>query len=253
VFGPPIAGALTELADVRLPFVVLGLAVAATLVPVARLEMPEADRSELPMTRAERGVMRRLITERRVIAAILVVVSFRYSIGVFEPLWATHLDGLGASTMVVTLSLTAFALPMLLVARRAGALSDRYGARFTSVVSALATVPLMAAYGFVTSIPVIVLLVVPQGLCEAVQSPGAQAALGDAAPRRDAASAQGLGEAAGSAAAAIGAFTASPLYAWAGAGPAWAVAGLVMLVLLVTSAVLDRPVRARPRAVVLTG
>lgn len=246
VFGPPVAGLLTDLADVRLPFVVLGVAVAAMLVPIARISMPEAQRGVTTQTKHERRVMRRLITDRRILAAMLVVVSFRYSIGVFEPLWAVHLDRLGASTMVVTLSLTGFALPMLLVARRAGALSDRYGPRLTSVVSALATVPLMASYGFLTSVPIIALLVIPHGLAEAVQSPGTQAALADAASERDSASAQGLGEAAGSAAAAIGAFTSAPLYAWAGAGPAWAIAGLVMLVLLTSSAALDRPtLRAR--------
>ena len=241
VFGPPIAGLLTDLADVRLPFAVLGVAVAALLVPIARISMPEAQRGATTQTKHERRVMRRLITDRRILAAMLVVVSFRYSIGVFEPLWAVHLDRLGASTMVVTLSLTGFALPMLLVARRAGALSDRYGPRLTSVVSALVTVPLMMSYGFLTSVPIIALLVIPHGLAEAVQSPGTQAALADAASERDSASAQGLGEAAGSAAAAIGAFTSAPLYAWAGAGPAWAIAGLVMLVLLTSSAALDRP------------
>lgn len=245
VFGPPIAGGLTVLADVRLPFVVLGVAVAALLVPIARIPMPEASAEEAPRSLAERRVMRRLIMDRRVVAAMLVIVSFRYSIGVFEPLWATHLDRLGASTMTVTLSLTGFALPMLLVAKRAGALSDRFGPRWTSVLSALATVPIMASYGFLSSVPLIVLLVIPHGLFEAVQSPGTQAALADAAPKRDAASAQGLGEAAGSAAAALGAMTAAPLYAWAGSGPAWLTAGVVMSALLGASAWLDRPVRRR--------
>ncbi len=248
VFGPPIGGVLTELGDVRLPFAVFGVAVLVMLVPIARLDMTEARGADLAAAVADRRVLRRLITDRRVLAAALVVVSFRYSIGVFEPLWATHLDRLGASTMIVTLSLTGFALPMLLVARRAGALSDRYGPRFTSVLSALATVPLMASYGVLTSVPMIVLLVIPHGLLEAVQSPGTQAALAEAAPKRDAASAQGLGEAAGSAAAAAGAFTSAPLYDWAGAGTAWAFAGLIMFGLLSTSALLERPVRRRVAA-----
>jgi MFS family permease len=253
VFGPPVAGVLTLVADVRLPFAVFGVAVAAMLWPIARLDMPEADRAAQPQSRAERRVLRYLVRDRRVVAAVLVIVSFRYSIGVFEPLWAVHLDRLGASTMVVTLSLTGFALPMLLVARRAGALSDRHGPRFTSVLSAFATVPLMASYGYLTSVPVIALLVVPHGLFEAVQSPGTQAALADAAPRKDAAAAQGMGEAAGSAAAAIGAFTAAPLYAWAGPGPAWALAAVAMAGLLTISAALDRPVRAARHAPAATG
>ena len=67
--------------------------------------------------------------------------------------------------------------------------------------------------------------------------------------RDDAAAAQGLAEAAGSAAAAIGAFTAAPLFASLGAGPAWLIAGVVMAGLLATSSLLDRPrfVHARTR------
>ena len=247
VFGPPLAGVLTTLFDVRVPFVVFGVLVALTLVPIARLELPDAPPSDDGDAGLDKRVMRRLVTDRRVVAALLVVVSFRYSIGVFEPLWATYLDDLGASTLTVTLSLTVFALPMLLIAKRAGRMSDRYGPRMASLVSAGATVPIMACYGYLDSLALVMLLVVPHGILEAVQSPGTQAAVADAAPRRDTAAAQGLAEAAGSAAAAIGAFTAAPLFDHLGAGPAWLIAGLVMGGLLFTSSSLDRPVRPRPR------
>ncbi len=250
VFGPPIAGALTELADVRLPFLVLGACLVLTLVPVSRVPIPEAPRDAVIDTMDKR-VLRRLAGNRKVMAAILVVVSFRYSIGVFEPLWATYLDELGASTVTITLSLTAFALPMLLVAKHAGRLSDRYGPRMASLLSAAATIPIMASYGLVSSLPVIMIMVVPQGLFEAIQSPGSQAAVAEAAPVQDAGAAQGFSEAAGSAAAAIGAFTAAPLFAALGAGPAWAIAAGVMACLLTTSALLDRPAlrtRRRPEA-----
>ena len=57
----------------------------------------------------------------------------------------------------------------------------------------------------------------------------------------DAASAQGLAEAAGSAASAIGAFSAPVVFdAW-GAGPAWLMAGCVMVALVAASWLLDRP------------
>jgi MFS family permease len=99
----------------------------------------------------------------------------------------------------------------------------------------------MASYGYVASLPLIIVMVIPHGILEAVQSPGTQAAVADAAPRRDTAAAQGLAEAAGSAAAAVGAFTAAPLFASLGAGPAWLIAGVVMASLLGTSGWLDRP------------
>ena len=188
-------------------------------------------------------MIRRLIRRRTLIAALLVVVSFRYSVGVFEPLWATYLDDLGAGTMVVTISLTVFALPMLVVARWAGRLSDTYGPRLTSVLSAAVTVPLMASYGYVGMVPIVMAMSIPHGIMEAIQSPGTQAAVADAAPPRDTAAAQGLAEAAGSAAAAVGAFTAAPLFDALGAGPAWLIAGGVMASLLTVSTLLDRPRR----------
>ncbi|MPY96157.1 MAG: MFS transporter, partial [Acidimicrobiia bacterium] len=249
VFGPPISGLLTTLGDVRLPFLLLGALVAVSLGSIARLDVPEAPRTAAGVPVASKRVLRRLATDRRVVAAILIIVSFRYSIGVFEPLWATYLDDLGASTMVITLSLTGFALPMLIVAKPAGRLSDRYGPRMASVLSAAATVPLMGAYGFVSAVPLVCLMAVPHGIFEAVQSPGSQAAVAEAAPPEDTAAAQGFGEAAGSAAAAIGAFTAAPLFAWLGAGPAWLTAGLVMAGLLALSSLLDRPVLRAPARV----
>jgi len=243
VFGPPLAGALTVIADVRLPFVVLGAAVAASSVALRDVVVDAPGSRGAPIARHDRRVLRRLVASRRLIAALLVVVSFRYSVGVFEPLWATYLDDLGAGTMVVTISLTVFALPMLVIARWAGRLSDTYGPRLTSVLSAAATVPLMATYGYVGALPLVMVMAIPHGIGEAIQSPGTQAAVAEAAPQRDAAAAQGLAEAAGSAAAAIGAFTAAPLFAELGAGPAWLIAGATMTVLLTVSTLLDRPRR----------
>ena len=237
VIGPPIAGALTVAFDLRVPFLMLGVVTGLTYFSVRRLEIPAADVE----VRSSKGVLRRLVRSREMIAALLVVVSFRYSVGVFEPLWAPHMDNLGASTMVVTLSLSAFALPMLVLARWAGGLSDRYSPRLTSLLSALATVPLMASYGWITAVPVLFIAMLPHGIMEVIQSPGSQAAVADAAPVDDAASAQGLGEAMGSAASMVGALSAAPIYAWLGPGPAFSIAALAMGGFLGLSWLLDPP------------
>ena len=76
---------------------------------------------------------------------------------------------------------------------------------------------------------------------EAIQSPGSQAAVSDAAPLDDAAAAQGLGEAMGSAASMVGALTAAPLYSWLGPGPAFLIGGVTMAALLTSSWLLDPP------------
>lgn len=243
VFGPPISGLLTTVADVRLPFVVLAVVVGLSALGLRGLRIDEEVDRTADSPIADRRVLRRLVRDRRIIAALLVVVSFRYSVGVFEPLWAVFLDDLHASTMVITLSLTLFAAPMLIIARWAGGVTDRHGARFVSLSAAAVTVPLMAAYGWIAIVPVVIVMAMVHGVMEALLNPGSQVAIAQAASVRDTAAAQGLAEAAGSAAAAIGAFTAAPSLALWGAGPAWAIAGAVMALLLLSSWLLDRPRR----------
>ncbi len=237
VFGPPVAAGLAAIGDVRLPFAVVGVVILGLTLVVWRIPVPgEAQPS------AERRVVRMLVRDRRVVAAVLVVVSFRYSIGVFEPVWAVYFDDRGASTLVIGLSLTIFALPMIVVAPWGGRFSDRHGARWASLVAAVATVPLMASYSLTSIIPVLIALAAVHGLFEAVESPGSQAAVAEAASDEHAAAAQGLAEAAGSGAAAMGALTAAPLYDLTGGG-VWVVGAAVMGLLLGASWLLDRPVR----------
>ena len=146
-------------------------------------------------------------------------------------------------------ALVSYAAMQFIFSPIVGALSDRYGRRLPSLLSALATVPLMASYGYITAVPVLMAFAIPHGLMEAVQSPGTQAAVGEAASKDDAAAAQGLGEAAGSVASLVGALSAAPLYDALGAGPAWLIAGITMLALLTASHVLDPVQRktAQPR------
>lgn len=249
VFGPPVAAVMADFADVRLPFAFFGVLALLSLVSVAGIEMPEAEPAA-EITDGDRRVLRRLLGDRRIIAAMLVVISFRYSIGVFEPLWATHLDDLGASTRMIAFSLTGFALPMLIIAKQAGAMTDRYGARVMAVFPALVSAPLMMTYGYTPFLWLIFAVAVCHGITEAMLSPATQANVAQVSAEEDTAAAQGLAEAAGSGASAIGAFTAPVAFdAW-GAGPAWVLAGAVMVVLVCTSWALDPPKRmastARP-------
>ena len=252
VFGPPLAGVLTTLGDVRLPFVVLGVVMALSAISLRGLSMdeqPSSTDSGVPTG----GVLRRLICDRRMIAALLVVMAFRFSVGAFEPMWAVFMDELGASTMLITVSMALFAAPMLLVARWAGGITDRHGARYVSLAAAAVTAPAMASYGWIGIIPVIIVIAMMHGVMEALLNPGSQVAIAEAAPVRDTASAQGLAEAAGSVAAGIGAFASAPALALWGAGPAWTIAGAVMAVLLLISFLLDPPRHKTREAVVRAG
>ena len=105
----------------------------------------------------------------------------------------------------------------------------------------------MASYGWITAVPVLFIAAMPYGIMEAIQSPGSQAAVSDAAPKDDAAAAQGLGEAMGSAASMVGALSAAPLYSWLGAGPAFLIGAITMMGLLTSSWILDPPSTGRRR------
>ena len=142
---------LTVIADVRLPFLVFGVAVALSSLALRTSSSTSRAAAARRSARADRRVLRRLLARRRLIAALLVVVSFRYSgrrvraaVGDVPRRPRGEHDG-------HHLSLTVFALPMLVIARWAGRLSDTYGPRLTSVLAAAATVPLMALYGYVGS------------------------------------------------------------------------------------------------------
>ena len=93
VLGPPVASLLASIGDVRLPFLVLGFPVLAVAPIVARVPVP----ADLTDVARRRPVVRTLVRSQPVVAAILVVVTFRFSIGVFEPLWAVYLSDAGAS------------------------------------------------------------------------------------------------------------------------------------------------------------
>ena len=91
VFGPPLAGALTVAFNVKTPFVIFG----GTDCSNVRLGPQTRDTSGREWSSRRQTGLATSTCVREMVAALLVVVSFRYSIGVFEPLWAPHMDNLG--------------------------------------------------------------------------------------------------------------------------------------------------------------
>jgi MFS family permease len=130
---------------------------------------------------------------------------------------------------------------MMIVAKPAGRMTDRFGARWMSLVPALISAVLMMTYGYTSFLWVIIMVSGVHGMMEAALSPATHAGLADVTADQDAASAQGLAEAAGSAASAVGAFSAPVVFDIWGAGPAWRMAGCVMVALVAVSWLLDRP------------
>lgn len=157
-----------------------------------------------------------LLRHRSVMAAAFVVTAFYIPIGAYDALFPRFLTDIGASDWMLGLALTAFAVPSVFLATWAGRQVDRLGPFRAAGRGGAANIAVVLSYGLVR-VPMIIVVI---GLFESggqtlVGAAGA-AAMGWAVPGRRAATAQGLGEATGTIAAALVAAVAAPLYAAGG-------------------------------------
>ena len=186
----------------------------------------------------------RLLRHRSVIAAALVMTAFFIPIGAYDALFPRYLADIGSSDWMIGAAMTAFAVPSMFLASWAGRQVDRLGAFRAASWGGTANIAVVVLYGLVR-VPMVVVVI---GLFESggqtlVGAAGA-AAMGWAVPGRRAATAQGVGEALATVAAALVAATAAPLYAAGGA------AALFFTTAALTAAALTAGVRlsrgARP-------
>jgi hypothetical protein len=157
-----------------------------------------------------------LLRHRSVLAAACVVTAFYIPMGAYDALFPRFLTDLGASDWLLGLALVAFAVPSVFLATWAGREVDRLGAFRAAGRGGAANIAVIVSYGLVR-VPMVVVVI---GLFESggqtlVGAAGA-AAMGWAVPGRRAATAQGVGEAVGTIAAAVVAAAAAPLYAAGG-------------------------------------
>lgn len=184
-----------------------------------------------------------LLRHRSVAASALVVTAFMIPVGAYDALFPRYLTDLGAADWFLGLALMAFAVPSVLLASWAGRYVDRVGPFHAAARGGAANIAVIVSYGLVR-VPFVVVAI---GLFESggqtlVGAAGA-AAMGWAVPGRRAATAQGLGEATGTVAAAVVAAMAAPLYA-AGGAPA-----LFLVTAALTAAALTAGVRLGRHAV----
>lgn len=236
--GPPFASLVAEVAGPRAPFLAIAAVVAATVPVVARVPSPPA------LAPPEPRVVRHLARRPAVQAALAVGAALYLSIGVFDAIWARYLTDLGASTIVIGLSLLAFGAPMAVFAPYGGRLADRHGGQRVAVVAVAASLPLMALYGVVGSVLALTLLSAVHAFCDGTSTPGAQLAVATATPVERAASAQGLLEAVGFAVAGLAALASGAVYE--ALGPTWLFGGSTALMagLLVLAEARTRRARA---------
>jgi DHA1 family multidrug resistance protein-like MFS transporter len=210
VVGPLIAAALAEWFGLHVPFIAMAVALACTSPAVARIQEPP-EHEEQP-----RQAIRVLVGVRGVRSGLAIALALYLSIGVFETIWAVYLSDLGADTGVIALTLAVFALPLVALSPFGGRLADRRGPMRTGVLALACSVPVIVAYGVVGSVVAAAALALIHCVCDSVTVPSGQAAVARSSPPSLVAAGQGLYGAAGTAAAAVAAFGAAPIYDAAG-------------------------------------
>jgi MFS family permease len=158
----------------------------------------------------------RLLRHRSVMAAALVVTAFYIPIGAYDALFPRFLTDIGASDWLLGLALTAFAVPSVFLATWAGRQVDRLGPFRAAARGGAANIAVVISYGLVRVPMFIVVIGLFESGGQTIVGAAGAAAMGWAVPGRRAATAQGLGEATGTIAAALVAAVAAPLYAVGG-------------------------------------
>lgn len=215
IVGPPLAAAIAAAFGLHAPFIVIAAAIALCSPAVARIEEPPVHEEQ------HRQALRVLVRIRGVRAGLAMAVALYLSIGVFETIWAKYLSDLGASTGVIALTLTVFALPLVVLSPFGGRLADRLGPLRTGVVSLACSVPVIVLYGLVGSVAAAAVLALVHCVSDSVTTPSGQAVVARSAPASLTAAGQGLYGAVAAAAAALAAFGAAPLYDFAGVEVMW--------------------------------
>lgn len=144
--------------------------------------------------------------------AVLLAVAFWLPIGAYDAIWSRFVADLGASTALVGLSYTLFALPFAVVAPLAGRLADRLGGPRAALRGFAVLLPVVVSFGFVDQVWVVIGLGVVESTGQAIASTAAAAAMARAVSGDRVGSGQGLARAAGGIVAAVAALVAAPVY-----------------------------------------
>lgn len=186
----------------------------------------------------------RLLRHRSVLAAALVMTAFFIPIGAYDALFPRFLADIGSSDWMIGAALTAFAVPSMFLASWAGRQVDRLGPFRAAARGGAANIAVIVSYGFVRVPMVVVVIGLFESGGQTIVGAAGAAAMGWAVPGRRAATAQGIGEAIATVAAALVAALAAPLYATGGAAALFVTTAALTAAALLSGVHLSR--RAAP-------
>jgi len=139
----PVIGAIFGRISFGAPFIIIAVALAIVGVFSAGL----IGHAPVAATKVDYSDIGRLLTLRRVQAALMVQIIIFTAIGVFDAILDRYMTDLGASTAQVSMVLLVIGGPMLVLPRLAGDLAERFGAVRTVLPGLALIVPAMYLYG----------------------------------------------------------------------------------------------------------
>ena len=209
LLGPPVAGFLNELYR-GLPFI-LPAGAMAVLFPFLLVVKPgRYGRTAIRLNR------RRLAAIPGLAPGLFLAASPWLMIGMLDALWARYMTDLGAGPRLIGVGFLALALPSVFVTPLSGRLADRMNPVRLALIGAAVELPLVAAFGFVSGVPFLLVVGALHSATWPFVTPPGQAAVAKVAPPGQAAEAQGLIESYGLVLAAVGAMVGPPIYAAGG-------------------------------------
>lgn len=230
LLGPAIGGWLSAATDYQAAFAV---SAAVRLVGLALL-LALVREPARHLARAVAGAPAagwRAAVSRRLLGGYLVGLGFGFANGLFFALWSLWLQDLGASSWLIGLTFTAFALPSLLLAPLAGRLSDRVGRLPLLLGPGLVDVTIYTCLGLTSDLALIMALCVVQGAIAAFIMPALDGLIADASPAEGRGRVQGLYAGITFAGSFLSSLICTVLYGWSRPAPFILVTAVVLLML----------------------
>jgi DHA1 family multidrug resistance protein-like MFS transporter len=181
-----------------------------------------------------------------VLPVFLMAAGWGVAGSFFNVIWNIWMHDLGASLDVIGLSYTLFALPLLVVGPWAGKVADRRNRVLLVLVPTLIASSIYLSYGFLTNIPIILVLGVVEGAMLAFLTPSSDSYFADVVPARLRGRMQGVTN---SVSTAVGFIAAASLGVIYGLSPTWAFIAVAAATALpvIPAALLMNPHEARLR------
>ena len=235
--GPLLGGAAALWRD-SAAFGVAGLGVLLGLIPMSRV--PET------LTRTPRPAQRAPFRWQRrgVVVPALGLFAVGTVFAMYDVVWPQYLAARGYGAFIVGLSISLFAIPILLLARRAGRLSSRTNRRLLVPGAFAAVAACAASYPFLRALLPIQLVGEAEAVATVVLEPSLYAVIGDDVDEHSRGRAMGVGGLFQFAGTAVGAGVLGALYGANQGVPFWGSSGVLLAAAVICAVALPR---GRPR------